>query len=66
VTQRCVRNAAVDKGGDRERRVHQHDGRTHGSAEMVVDVGGVVAGDGHGGKQPFKEMRARVGELVQG
>jgi hypothetical protein len=38
MSERCVGDPAVDVSGYRERRVHQHDRRTHDWVEMVVDV----------------------------
>src|SRR5205809_108396 len=65
VTQRRVGDPAIDMGGDRERRVHQHDGRTHGGVEVVVYMGSVIAGDGDAWEQTLEQVRAGVGELVQ-
>ena len=65
VTQRRVRDPAVDMGGDREGRVHQHDARPHGVVEMVVDVRCVVPRDGDTREQAVEQARARVGEFVQ-
>ena len=65
VPQRGVGDAAVDVGCDRKRGVHQHDGRTCGRVEMVVDMSRVVAGDSGGGEQAVEQTRPRVGELVE-
>ena len=59
VAQRCVGDAAIDMCGDREGRVHQHDGRTHGRVEMIVDMGRVVSRDGDAGKQAAEQIGTR-------
>jgi hypothetical protein len=38
---------AVDIGADGEGWIHQNDGGLDGGIEMIVDVGGVVPGDGN-------------------
>ena len=65
MAQRRVRDPALDMGGGRERRVHQHDGRAHGRIEMIVDMRGVVARDGDVREQPAEQFGAGLGEFVQ-
>ena len=65
MTQRSVRDPAVNMGGDREGRVHQHDARPHGIVQQVVDVRSVVTRDGDTREQAVEQAGARVGEFVQ-
>jgi hypothetical protein len=44
VAQGAVGNTAVDVSRGREWRMHQHDARTYGGVEAIVDVGGIVPG----------------------
>ena len=60
-----VLHRAVDVQGGRERRVHQHDGRRHGGVQVVVDVRGVVAGDGNILEQLGEQRRAALGQLIE-
>jgi len=48
VAQGGIGNAALDMGGRREGRVHQHDRRADRGIEMIVDLGRVMARDGYG------------------
>jgi hypothetical protein len=65
VTERSVGDTAVHMSRHRKWRVHEHDHRTHGGIEMVVDVGGVVSGDAVARKQTVEQICAGVGDLVQ-
>jgi hypothetical protein len=50
---------------DRERRVHQHHARPQRAIEMVMDVGGVMPGDGETGKELAQQSGASLRQLVQ-
>ncbi len=50
MAQRGIGDAAIYMGSDREGRIHQHDGGTHGCVEMIVDMGRVVPGDENAGE----------------
>jgi hypothetical protein len=65
MTQRRVCDPAVDMGGDREGRVHQHDARPHGVIQKVVDVRSVVPRYSDTREQAVEQAGARAGELVQ-
>ena len=54
---------AVDPGGCRERRVHEHDGGTQARQE-VGDGFGVVAGDARVGKRTERTEGLRVAALT--
>lgn len=60
-----VGHTALDIGHDRERRVHQHDGRQKAGVEMIVDLGGIEAGDRQGRKEERQETGASLGEFVE-
>ena len=55
---------AVDPGGCRERRVHEHDAGTQAGQE-VGDGFGVVAGDARIGKERGEQPGAGIGDLVE-
>ena len=59
-----ISHAALDMGHDRERRVHQHHCRDQAGIEMIVDLGGVEAGDGQGRKEGGKQAGADLGQFV--
>ena len=65
MAQRRIRHPAFHMGRRRERRVHQHHGRTHRRIEMVVDVGGVIARDGNVLEQLAEQAGAGGGEFVK-
>ena len=65
MAERCVRDSAIDMSGHREGWVHQYDGRADRGVEMIVDVGRVVPGDGHVGKQVPEQFRASLRQFVQ-
>ena len=49
----------------REWRVHQHDARDDAGIEMIIDLRGVEACRGGGGKEPVENAGAGVGKLVE-
>lgn len=51
--------------GGGEGRVHQYHGRHEAVVEEVVDVGGVVGGDGCAGENAAQQVGAGVGVLVE-
>ena len=61
-----IGNGAIDMRCGRERWVHQHDARSHGIVEMVVDVRRVVASRRSTGKELPKQSRAGFRQLIQG
>ena len=50
---------------DREWRVHQHHGWDSIRGEMIVDLGGVEAGDGKGRKERGETIGAGLGEFIE-
>ncbi|WP_425475987.1 hypothetical protein [Mesorhizobium yinganensis] len=60
-----VGDTTIDIGAHGERRVHQHDGRLDRGVEMVVDMGGVVPGDGNVGKEEAEHIGAGRRKLVE-
>ena len=62
---RGVGDAALDMGGGREGRVHQHHGRADADVEMIVDMRRIVAGDRRRGKQRAEQLGAGLGEFVE-
>ena len=48
-----------------EWRVHQHDRRTDVRVEMIVDLGGIKAGDRHTGEQLAQQSGPCFGQFVQ-
>jgi len=65
VAQSRVGHAPIDMGDRRERRVHQHDARDDAGIEMIVDLRGVEACRGGGGKEPVENAGSGVGKLVK-
>jgi len=65
VPERGVGDTALDVNRRRERRVHQHDGRTHAAVEVIVNMRGVEAADRHCWEQRFEQSAAGLGEFVQ-
>jgi hypothetical protein len=65
VPERRVRPASVDIGERRERRVHQNDGGDDAGTEVVVDPGGVEAGDCGIGKEMAEEPGPPLCQLVE-
>ena len=49
----------------RERRIHEHDRRTNGRVEVIVDMSCIVPGDRDAREQMLEQGGSRVGELVQ-
>ena len=60
-----VGNAPGDIRHHGERRVHDDDARHGGRIEMVVDLGGVEARDGHRRKERREKIGAGLGQLVE-
>ena len=65
MTQRRIRNPALDMNGGREGRIHQYDAGPDGRIEMIVNVGRIMPADRNVRKQMAQELGARVGKLVQ-
>jgi hypothetical protein len=57
--------AARDRRRGRERRVHQYHARPELGRQVVVDLLGVVPGDGHVTKKPRQKPGAGRGDLVE-
>ena len=65
VAHRGFRKAAFDMRRGREGRVHQHHARLDHRIEPIVDLLGVVAGDGSVTKETAEQSAAGFGDLVQ-
>ena len=63
--ERGVAHPALDMGGDRERRVHQHDGRAHRCIEPIVDLRGVVPRHADAREQRAQNIATRLRQLIQ-
>lgn len=66
VAERGVGLPSGDMDGCREGRVHQHDRGSDVGGQMIVDLGGVEAGDGDLRKQAGEQPGAGLGQFVQG
>ena len=60
-----VGHAAIDARERGERRVHEHHARTDAGVEVIVDLRGVVAGDGDAGEQMAQQPGARFGQFIE-
>ncbi|HUZ13209.1 MAG TPA: hypothetical protein VMU93_10200, partial [Caulobacteraceae bacterium] len=60
-----VGDLAVHMRRGREGRIHQHDARSDAGVEVIVDMRGVIAGDGRAGKERSEQPRTGLGELVE-
>ena len=65
MAQRRVLHGAIDMGDRREWRVHQHYGGNQARVEMIMDMRGVMAGDGAVAKQPGQHLGARLGQFIE-
>jgi len=63
--ERGIGDAPVHMSCHRERRVHQHDGRTDVGIEMIVDVSSVIPGDANAAEQSIEQTRACIREFVE-
>ncbi len=57
---------AIDPCQGREGRVHENDARPNSGVEVVVDLRGVVSGDGNAGEQAPEQVGTEFRELVEG
>jgi hypothetical protein len=60
-----VGHAAIDVRERGERRVHEHDAWNDAGVEMIVDLRGIVAGDGDAGEQMAQQPGARLGHFIE-
>ena len=63
--QRGIGDPAVDMRCRRERRVHQHDGRTDVGIEMIVNMRSVMPGDVDAAEQLIEQACASISELIE-
>ena len=65
MARRRLAQSTIDIGNRRERRIHQDDARAQNGVKVIIDLRGVVAGDGPARKEEAQKVGASFREFVQ-